>query len=379
MIEQIRFELLRLAKTRWIYPVVILVALYALLPTMLGRDHGGIGFHVNRTDFQFQLDQADLLAQHQLSDVPQEIRDEWVARLQLTERIVALIDSNHADDPALIAAALEFWNGFMSQADLAANPNEAARLALLNALIDQGADRVSYSFMDEPFLQRASTITSFGLPYPIQIILFVIIISRLFVSDGETDPRTLGNLTPLSPARLVVSRFLGAAIAGFVSIALATAPWLLGALVRNGFGDLTYPVAILDRTIKGDILILPTWVFLLRGLSLLAMTFASLSGVSLFVSRFTNRSGIVLGIVALLAATPMMFAGPDTTMVTGTRPLELATIYLDPVFSLGFPVMSASFHRSPYLNFQWAMIALGAWTVLLVALSAIVIKLRRRL
>lgn len=177
----------------------------------------------------------------------------------------------------------------------------------------------------------------------------------------------------------MVSRFLGAAIAGFVSIALATAPWLLGALVRNGFGDLTYPVAILDRTIKGDILILPTWVFLLRGLSLLAMTFASLSGVSLFVSRFTNRSGIVLGIVALLAATPMMFAGPDTTMVTGTRPLELATIYLDPVFSLGFPVMSASFHRSPYLNFQWAMIALGAWTVLLVALSAIVIKLRRRL
>jgi hypothetical protein len=191
-----------------------------------------------------------------------------------------------------------------------------------------------------------------------------------FASAGGTRSREFERLVPVSGAAILAADFLAGLIASLSALLLALLPITVFQTVRNGFGDLTYPVVDI---VNSHVMITTVGGYLWSLLVLVVAGYCFLGTIALLVSRFSDSRMILLFILllsALAGSLPMYLQ-----LASGWRVIE----FLPWTYFTITPVIGivASYENTAQIagtTLPMGLMVLGISTVVTVALAAIAEK-----
>jgi hypothetical protein len=234
-----------------------------------------------------------------LSAMPDDLREYTAAQKKALLDVLAA--HNLGDLAAEFDARLRFQQAEYS-ATLAGYRDESVlsserRLVLYEQLI---AKQQLYLFGDCSKMPASYYLASEILPlFPAMLFLpAAAAFAAAFASARGTKSRSFEKLLPISKASILAADFLAGLIASLVALFLALLPATVFQLVRNGFGDLSYPVVDI---VNNQLMVTTVGSYLGSLLILTVAGYCFLGAVALLVSRFSD-SRVLLLLLQLLCA-----------------------------------------------------------------------------
>lgn len=381
MIALLRFELMRIAKTAWLWSL-LLVLVFA---TGVGRAPSGFtargANHLDRDTYQWQ--QMDLNQEiRRTADDPALAEEHAQAQSDIMLLGDVLRKADLPDKGPFIEAALEWEkragdrpapeDSLNALVGVESPIYQQSRHALLQYLSDNAIGVVYRDVGEEPAISRAAS-GILGIGTVRMLLIPLIVVAGMFVGDRGSDARTLGNLTPLSTSRIVAARYLAGLLVLAVSALTQIGALAIEAGVKNGLGSFDYPMVVLSWPPDIQPSAIPTDRFLVLAALQILAAFTFFFAFSFIASRFTNRKGGIVGAFAV-----MLFVETFLPWITSVRTPATAILmpytHVEINSVLGVPgTLQGHFAYS----YPWAVAVLLGWAVVLGALALIDVGRRR--
>lgn len=363
---------IRVLTRNGLFPLfLMLLAAYFALPSIIPGETGSFAFeaeHIkaNRLDI---LEEA--VSSGAYDTAPQGIRD-------ANGRQLELLRATQGDDiAASLKAQAEIARIDMElyeDGNLSADPVllEASRV-LLDGLAGLEDPVLFETTAQEPMVYRLAE--ALGTVPP--LLLFVPQVALAFAAYRSIESDRLGFQLPIGEAGKIAVAALAVLLVSVVGFALALVPSAILSALRNGVGDLSYPVVMIQG---GSVLKLTVLSALFRSAAmLLAVTvFVSSVSAALFAASRTAVPGcLVLVALGFVPSIPQYFS--ETFILHDALPfLPTTYLYIAPV--AGWPAYLNLMDVLPAKGATWELgmcVLLGVSAVLVFVAAAICAIARR--
>lgn len=377
--SQFKFDALKILKTKSLYFGLVVLLLLFLLPLLTPSDNERVTqdrIYNLESNIDIQSQNMNRMGGSAETEELNEDREELISLNRELSRAYQDNDSRRIVELELEKDTHIIERSQSGSLDIGSSlAMYKENVAINEYLLEHDIERVDPWHNKVPTANYIYLLFTGLIPMSIVYMIIGLIFASTYTLEKRNNNIDFLNSIPKSLHMIAASKLINISALIFISITVIFSITVLMNSFQYGIGDFNYPVGVSDQ--QENIHVMEMHSFIFQGLTLIILFILFLSVLSFLISLFTDNlvaNGIIILSVVLLS---------DTGLINEISILESFAHFLPMSYMDAFNVIQKGDMFNPLpnssTNFTNGLITLSLSSVLMLVISIITIKVKKRL